>query len=47
MLFSKYGQGLLVAHERQSRFVMLDHPPDRKAEQTEERLEARRMRGIF
>lgn len=38
MLFSKYGQGLLVAHERQSRFVMLDHPPDRKAERTAERL---------
>jgi IS30 family transposase len=34
MLFSQYGQGLLVAQERQSRFVMLDHPPDRKAERT-------------
>ena len=38
MLFAKYGQGLLVAHERQSRFVMLDHLPDRKAERTAERL---------
>jgi transposase, IS30 family len=38
MLFSRYGQGLLVAHERQSRFTMLDHPRDRKAERTAKRL---------
>ena len=38
MLFAKYGQGLLIAHERQSRYTMLDNPPDRKAERTSERL---------
>ena len=38
MLFAKYGQGLLVAHERQSRYTILDHPPDRKAERTARRL---------
>jgi IS30 family transposase len=38
MLFAQYGQGLLVAHERQSRFTILDHPPDRKAERTAKRL---------
>ena len=31
MLFSKYGQNLLVLHERQTRFTILDHPVDRKA----------------
>ena len=31
MLFSKYGQNLLVLHERQSRFTIVDHPVDRKA----------------
>jgi IS30 family transposase len=31
MLFSKYGQNLLVLHERQTRFTILDHPIDRKA----------------
>jgi IS30 family transposase len=40
MLFAQYGQGLLVAHERQSRFTILDHPPDRKAERTAKRLAA-------
>jgi transposase, IS30 family len=40
MLFARYGQGLLVLHERTSRFTMLDHPPDRKAERTAERLAA-------
>ena len=34
MLFAKYGQGLLIAQERQSRYAILDHPPDRKAERT-------------
>lgn len=38
MLFARYGQGLLVAHERQSRFTILDHPADRKAERTARRL---------
>lgn len=40
MLFARYGQGLLVAHERQSRFTLLDHPPDRKAARTARRLKA-------
>lgn len=40
MLFARYGQGLLVAHERGSRFTLLDHPPDRKAERTAKRLTA-------
>jgi transposase, IS30 family len=31
MLFSKYGQNLLVLHERQTRFTIVDHPADRKA----------------
>jgi IS30 family transposase len=31
MLFSRYGQGLLVLHERQSRFSMVQRPIDRKA----------------
>ena len=38
MLFAKYGQGLLIAHERQSRYTIIDHPPDRKAERTARRL---------
>ena len=38
MLFAKYGQGLLIAHERQSRYAILDNPPDRKAERTANRL---------
>jgi transposase, IS30 family len=38
MLFAKYGQGLLVAHERHSRYTILDNPPDRKAERTARRL---------
>ena len=29
---------MLVAHERQSRFILIDHPPDRKAEPTADRL---------
>ena len=31
MLFSKYGQNLLVAHERHSRLVLATMPRDRKA----------------
>lgn len=38
MLFARYGDNLLVAHERQCRFLMIDHPPDRKAERTAKRL---------
>jgi transposase, IS30 family len=38
MLFAKYGQGLLIAHERQTRYTILDNPPDRKAERTAKRL---------
>lgn len=34
MLFARYGQGLLVAHEQKSRFTLIDHPLDRKAERT-------------
>jgi len=34
MLFAKYGQGLLVLHERQTRFNLVQHPLDRKAERT-------------
>ena len=31
MLFARYGQGLLVLHERQTRFSIVRHPVDRKA----------------
>jgi IS30 family transposase len=31
MLFARCGQGLLVLHERQTRFNMVHHPVDRKA----------------
>jgi IS30 family transposase len=31
MLFARCGQGLLVLHERQTRFSMVKHPVDRKA----------------
>ena len=31
MLFARYGQGLLVLHERQTRFSIVLHPLDRKA----------------
>jgi IS30 family transposase len=31
MLFARCGQGLLVLHERQTRFSMVQHPLDRKA----------------
>jgi transposase, IS30 family len=34
MLFSKYGQNLLVLHERQTRFTIVGHPDDRKAPTT-------------
>ena len=38
MLFSRYGQSVLVAQERASRFVLLDKPPSRKTEPTMIRL---------
>jgi IS30 family transposase len=31
MLFAQYGQNLLVLHERQTRFTIVDYPVDRKA----------------
>ena len=34
LLFSRYGQSVLVAQERASRFVLLAKPPSRKAEPT-------------
>lgn len=34
MLFARYGQAVLVALERQTRFALLDTPPDRKADRT-------------
>jgi len=34
LLFSRYGQSVLVAQERVSRFVLLARPPSRKAEPT-------------
>jgi len=45
MLFSKAGQNLLVLHERQTRFTILDHPPDRKAALTAHTI-ARRLARI-
>jgi IS30 family transposase len=38
MLFSRYGQSLLVAQERASRFVLLAKPTSRKAEPTAKQL---------
>ena len=34
ILFSRYGQGILVTQERNSRFIFLDAPPNRKAATT-------------
>ena len=34
MLFARYGQGLLVLHERQTRFNIVQRPVDRKAVRT-------------
>ena len=31
MLFARYGQALLILHERSSRLLLAVHPPDRKA----------------
>lgn len=38
MLFAKPGQGLLVLHERHTRFTIVDRPPHRKAELTAARI---------
>jgi len=38
MLFAKYGQNVLVLHERQTRFTILDKPPHRKAALTARRI---------
>ncbi len=38
VLFSKYGQSVLVAQERASRFILLAKPPSRKAETTADQL---------
>ena len=38
LLFSRYGQSVLVAQERSSRFVLLAKPPSRKAELTAAQL---------
>jgi len=45
MLFSKYGQNLLVLHERQTRFTIVDHPADRKAVLTA-KIITRKLAGI-
>ena len=41
MLFAKYGHNVLVLHERQTRFTILDKPPHRKAELTARRIGSR------
>ena len=41
MLFAKYGQNILVLHERQTRFTIIDKPPNRKAQLTARRIERR------
>lgn len=38
MLFAQYGQALLIAHERSSRFTFIRHTPDRKAARTANEL---------
>jgi len=45
MLFAAYGQGILVLHERATRFTLIDHPPHRKAAMTAQRIE-RQLRDI-
>lgn len=41
MLFAGYGHNILVLHERQTRFTILDKPPHRKAALTASRIAAR------
>ncbi|WP_313394200.1 IS30 family transposase [Sphingobium yanoikuyae] len=38
MLFAQYGQSILVAHERSSRFTIIQRPRDRKAQTTAQHL---------
>lgn len=38
MLFARYGQSILIAHERTSRFTIIHRPQDRKASQTADHL---------
>jgi IS30 family transposase len=45
MLFARYGQGLLVLHERQTRFSIVQHPVDRKAVLTAQTI-ARPLRKL-
>jgi IS30 family transposase len=45
MLFARYGQGLLVLHERQTRFSIVLHPLDRKAVLTARTI-ARHLRKL-
>ncbi|WP_067739378.1 IS30 family transposase, partial [Novosphingobium naphthalenivorans] len=40
MLFARYGQSILVAHERASRFTLVLRPEDRKARRTAHHLSA-------
>src|SRR3546814_11251829 len=40
MLFAQYGQCILVAHERASRFTFIERPQDRKADRTARPLAA-------
>ena len=40
MLFAQYGQCILVAHERMSRFTLIARPQDRKADRTVQGLAA-------
>nr|WP_202090917.1 IS30 family transposase [Sphingomonas aliaeris] len=40
MLFARYGHNILVLHERQTRFTILDKPPHRKAALTASRIAA-------
>jgi IS30 family transposase len=43
MLFSRYGQNLLVLHERHTRFTLVDHLANRKASLTAEAIAANLM----
>lgn len=40
MLFAQYGQSILIAHERASRFTIIHRPQDRKADRTAANLAA-------
>jgi IS30 family transposase len=45
MLFAKYGHNILVLHERQTRFTIIDKPPNRQAKLTARRI-THRLRPI-